>query len=104
MIAILYIIAAIAQIAGGIPQVLRLLQTRQTKSMSLTTWGLWAVAQVVMTIYVASRQEWLIMWVSIGWVTLYSVIIGLIVYYRYLAPVHRTVYNSNDYAKETQSY
>lgn len=103
MIAVLYIIAAIAQIAGGIPQVLRLLRTRQARAMSLTTWGLWAAAQVVVTVYVASRQEWLIMWVSVGWVTLYSVMIGLIVYYRYLAPVGRTVYNGNDYAKETQS-
>lgn len=100
---ILYIIAVTVQLAGGIPQVIRLLQTRQSRTMSLTTWALWLLAQMIVTVYIATREEWLMMIVSIGWVTLYGVIVGLIVYYRYLAPVGRTVYNGNDYAKETQS-
>lgn len=100
---ILYIIAVTVQLAGGIPQVIRLLQTRQSRTMSLTTWALWLLAQMIVTVYIATREEWLMMIVSIGWVTLYGVIVGLTVYYRYLAPVGRTVYNGNDYAKETQS-
>lgn len=100
---ILYIIAVTVQLAGGIPQVIRLLQTRQSRTMSLTTWALWLLAQMIVTVYIATREEWLMMIVSIGWVTLYGVIVGLIIYYRYLAPVGRTVYNGNDYAKETQS-
>lgn len=100
---ILYIIAVTVQLAGGIPQVIRLLQTRQSRTMSLTTWGLWLLAQMIVTVYIATREEWLMMIVSIGWVILYAAIVYLIVYYRYLAPVGRTVYNGNDYAKETQS-
>lgn len=84
---ILYIIAAIVAIGACVPQVTRLLRTKQSDGFYFRTWVIWAMTQMVTLLYVVSIGDWLMTAVNVVWVSFYVVMSVLILRYRFIRPV-----------------
>ncbi len=79
---ILYIIASIAGIAAGIPQLRKLISTKQSDEFSLVTWLTWAAVQCVSLLYAIEVKATLYVAICAVWIAFYLVMIGLILKYR----------------------
>lgn len=84
---ILYIIASIAGIAAGIPQLRKLISTKQSDEFSLTTWLTWCGVQCVSLLYALEVKATLYVAICVVWIVFYAVIIALIIKYRQPQPV-----------------
>jgi hypothetical protein len=82
LIYILYIIASIAGIAAGIPQLRKLISTKQSDEFSLTTWLTWGGVQCVSLLYALEVKATLYVAICAVWIVFYAIIIGLIIKYR----------------------
>lgn len=65
-----------------IPQVKRLLETKDSDGLSLTTWGTWACCQVMSMIYAISISATAYIIVNIFWVSFYWLMVCMIIKYR----------------------
>jgi uncharacterized protein with PQ loop repeat len=79
----LYTFAVATSVFASFPQVYKLITTRRSDELSLVTWVVWLVAQLVSLAYVLSIHNILLVVVNIAWVCFYSVMLFLIIYYRY---------------------
>lgn len=84
---ILYIIASIAGIAAGIPQLLKLISTKQSDEFSLTTWLTWGGVQCVSLLYALEVKATLYVVICAIWIVFYAIMIALIVKYRQPQPI-----------------
>lgn len=84
---ILYIIASIAGIAAGIPQLRKLITTKQSDEFSLTTWLTWGGVQCVSLLYALEVKATLYVAICAVWIVFYAIIIALIIKYRAPQPV-----------------
>jgi uncharacterized protein with PQ loop repeat len=82
MIQIIYFISSSIGIVAMIPQVWRLIQTKQSDGLSLTTWGTWACCQMVSLAYAISINARAYVLVNIVWITFYWTMVFLIIKYR----------------------
>lgn len=81
-IQILYLISASIGIMAMIPQLKRLIATKQSDSLSLTTWGTWFCCQIMSFTYAVSINATAYMYVNMFWITFYGTMVVLIIRYR----------------------
>lgn len=81
-IASLYLITAIVSVAAGSMQAVRLVKLGHSSEMSISTWALWFVAQLITFMYFLTIAQLFPIIVSSLWTLLYAVILGLVLYYR----------------------
>lgn len=81
--AILYTISTIGFIIAGLPQIIQVLRTKMVEGISLQTYDLWFVMQLVSTPYIAQSGDLLWQSANIMWIVYYGLMILLIEHYRY---------------------
>lgn len=86
-IQILYLSAVAVSLGAGLPQMLRLMQTKDSSGLSLTTWRTWVFTQLVSLLYSLSIGDKLLVMVNILWVSFYLTMAAMIIKYR--VPVER---------------
>jgi hypothetical protein len=84
---ILYIIASIVGIAAGIPQLRKLIATKQSDEFSLATWLTWGGVQCVSLLYALEVGAVLYAAICVVWIVFYAVMVVLIIKYRPSQPV-----------------
>ncbi len=82
LIHIVYLIGTAAALVAGIPQLRKLLATKQADEFSISTWTIWMISQVTALVYALSTGDLLYAAVSILWLTFYVFMITLILKYR----------------------
>lgn len=82
MIQTIYLISSSVGIIAMIPQLVRLIKTKQSDGLSLTTWGTWACCQMVSFAYAVSINARAYMLVNIFWISFYWAMAFLIIKYR----------------------
>lgn len=82
-LALMYAIAGGASIIACIPQIVQILKTRNVEGISLQTYDMWFVLQIVCLPYVLSKGDWVLGSISVLWAVYYASIILLIEHYRY---------------------
>lgn len=87
LIHILYILGSIVAISAGVPQLRKLIATKQSDEFSLATWGLWAAMQSISLVYAIEVKDTLYAVMSVAWIIFYLAIIALILKYRQPKPV-----------------
>lgn len=78
----IYLVSATIAIIAMIPQLRRLIITKQSDGLSLTTWGTWACCQMVSFVYAISIGARPYMMVSLVWISFYWTMVVLIIKYR----------------------
>lgn len=78
----IYMAAAIISMGACVPQIRRLILTKNSDGFSVPTWVMWAGTQVVTLAYVISIHAVLMIVVNIVWVTFYGTMTALIIHYR----------------------
>ena len=81
-IELLYILASVASVIVMYPQIKKLLITKQSDELSLTTWGVWASYQVIALFYAISLFAVPYILVNIVWIIFYGIMLVLIFKYR----------------------
>lgn len=84
---ILYTIASIVGIAAGVPQLRKLIATKQSDEFSLATWLTWGGVQCISLLYALEIKATLYAVICVVWIVFYAVIISLIVKYRPSQPI-----------------
>lgn len=84
---ILYIIASIVGIAAGVPQLRKLIATKQSDEFSLATWLTWGGVQCVSLLYALEVKAMLYAVICVVWIVFYAVIVALIIKYRPSQPI-----------------
>lgn len=79
---IIYALAATVAIVAGSGQVIRLIKVGRSEAMSISTWSLWFVTQLVSFAYTMTLKEYLLAVFNLMWLILYGVVFVLIIYYR----------------------
>lgn len=92
IIQILLTLSAIVAISAGIPQLIKLIKTKNSDEFNLGTWAMWVGTQSVSTVYAISIKDPLLITINAAWVLFYFVMTVLIVKYsprlkRSVAPV-----------------
>ncbi|MNH50542.1 hypothetical protein D3C73_21670 [compost metagenome] len=82
LIHILYILGSIVAISAGVPQLRKLIQTKQSDELSLTTWTTWAAVQSISLLYAIEVKDTLYAIMCAAWIAFYIVMIVLILKYR----------------------
>lgn len=82
IIEIIYISASVISICGSLPQIKQLLITKRTEELSMITWSIWTVSQVVAMCYAISIHATLLIFTNALWMTFYGLMIVLIFHYR----------------------
>lgn len=78
----IYLMSASIGILAMIPQLKRLIMTKQSDGLSLTTWGTWACCQIVSFAYAISVNAKAYVFVSAIWIGFYWTMTVLIIKYR----------------------
>lgn len=82
IIEVTYIAAAIVALSAGVPQLRQLFIAKASDELSLPTWCIWFMTQLVTLMYVVSISNTLMIIVNLAWVSFYAAMVGLIVHYR----------------------
>lgn len=78
----LYFLSSTIGIIAMIPQLRRLIITKQSDGLSLTTWGTWACCQIVSFLYALSVGAYAYALVCVVWIAFYWTMSVLIIRYR----------------------
>ena len=78
----IYFASSTIGIIAMVPQVRRLIITKQSDGLSLTTWGTWACCQIVSLLYAISVGASAYAVVSSIWIGFYWTMVVLIIKYR----------------------
>jgi uncharacterized protein with PQ loop repeat len=81
-IEIIYLLSSSIAVLAMIPQVKRLLITKQSDELSLGTWATWGCCQLISLLYAFSLRIEAYIIVGIAWMTFYVVMVSLIIKYR----------------------
>lgn len=81
-IEVLYTCSASVAVLASIPQVRQLLVTKSSDELNIATWSLWLGTQFISLTYAISLQVHLLIIVNCIWITFYTVMLTLILYYR----------------------
>lgn len=77
-----YLISSLIAVGAMIPQVKRLVISKQSDELSLGTWATWGCCQLVSFLYALSLHVTAYIIVNIAWIAFYAVMVTLIVRYR----------------------
>lgn len=80
-IQILLIISSLVALAAGIPQMIKLVKTKNSDEFNLGTWSMWIGTQSVSTVYALSIGDLLLLCINFSWVLFYLSMAALIVKY-----------------------
>lgn len=83
---LLYIMSTTVSLIASVPQARQLIITKRSDELSATTWGMWVCTQCVSLFYAISIAQTVLILANIGWLTFYSIMVVLILYYR--RPAH----------------
>jgi len=97
IIEVIYITAAIVALSAGIPQLRQLLIAKASDELSLSTWCIWFVTQLVTLMYVTSIGNTLMVVVNVAWVSFYAAMVGLILHYRHRPQAPQAVLIEEEY-------
>ena len=86
---LLVTLATIVAIIAGIPQMLKLVQVKNSEEFNKATWALWVGTQSISLSYAVALGDTLLICVNATWVVFYTIMVGLIVYYD---PKHLTLH------------
>ena len=78
---ILLTLSAIVAISAGIPQLIKLIKTKNSDEFNLGTWAMWVATQSVSTAYAISIKDPLLITINAAWVLFYFIMTMLIVRY-----------------------
>lgn len=78
---ILLTLSALVALGAGIPQMIKLVKTKNSDEFNLSTWSMWVGTQTVSTAYAISIGDVLLMSINMGWVLFYLTMVALIVKY-----------------------
>lgn len=78
---ILLTISALIALGAGIPQMIKLIKTKNSDEFNLATWGMWVGTQAVSTAYAVSIGDGLLMAINAAWVLFYLAMASLIIKY-----------------------
>ena len=81
-IEIVYLTSSSIAVLAMIPQVRRLLITKESDELSLGTWATWGCCQLVSLMYAVSLNARAYIIVNVAWITFYALMVMLIVRYR----------------------
>jgi len=81
LIQILIIISTLIALGAGVPQMLKLVKTKNSDEFNLGTWAMWVCTQSVSTVYVLSTGDYLLLAINSAWVLFYLAMAVLIVKY-----------------------
>ncbi len=81
--ALIYAVASLSSIAACIPQVVQILHTKNVEGISIQTYDMWFVMQLIAVPYMVQSGD--LLWVAAGllWAVYYLTVIILIEHYRY---------------------
>lgn len=82
LIHILYILGSIVAISAGVPQLRKLIATKQSDELSLTTWVTWTIVQSISLLYALEVGDALYAAMCAAWISFYVVMVMLILKYR----------------------
>lgn len=77
----LLILSALVALGAGIPQMIKLIKTKNSDEFNLGTWTMWIATQSVSTAYAISIGDALLMSINAAWVLFYLTMSALIVKY-----------------------
>ncbi len=78
---VMYTLSAIVALAAGLPQMYKLIKTKNSDEFSLNTWVVWACTQMVSAIYLATLGDVLVVAICATWIAFYLAMVVLIVKY-----------------------
>ena len=78
-----YTFAVATSVFASLPQVRKLITTRRSDELSVVTWVTWLIAQMISLAYALSIHNRILVIVNFAWICFYSVMLFLIIYYRY---------------------
>jgi hypothetical protein len=67
----------------GFPQIRQLIITKRSDELNIGTWTMWLVSQLIFSLYVASKNDKVLMVMSVIWLAFYIVMAALVLYYRW---------------------
>lgn len=82
----IYMAAAVLSIVACVPQIRRLILTKNSDGFSAPTWIMWAGTQVATLAYVILIQAGLMIIVNLVWVSFYGMMTILILHYQMKRP------------------
>lgn len=77
----LLILSALVALGAGIPQMIKLIKTKNSDEFNLGTWTMWIATQSVSTAYAISIGDVLLMSINAAWVLFYLTMSVLIIKY-----------------------
>ena len=78
---IIVTISALIALGAGVPQMIKLIKTKNSDEFNVGTWGMWVATQSVSTIYAISIGDSLLIAINAAWVFFYLIMAGLIIKY-----------------------
>ena len=81
--AIMYVFASTTSILAGIPQIVQIIRSKNVEGISLQTYDMWALLQVMSLPYTVQSGNILWSGVSVAWLAYYLVVVFLIERYSY---------------------
>ena len=81
-LATMLVVGGVVSVAATIPQALMLIKVKRTEELSLPSWVIWFIYQLVSVSYSYSIKAYLYMTINAMWAVFYAVMIYLIVKYR----------------------
>ena len=81
IIQLLLILSALVALAAGIPQMVKLIKTKNSDEFNLSTWAMWVATQSVSATYALSIGDPLLLAINSAWVLFYLVMAMLIIKY-----------------------
>ncbi len=82
MLDALYTVAGTVAIVAGSGQIYQLIKVGRSSEMSLPTWSLWFMTQLITFAYSIALKAFLLAFFNLLWLILYATVFILIVYYR----------------------
>ena len=82
----IYMLGTAAAIIAGIPQLRKLITTKQADEFSIPTWLIWLLSQITALSYAISMHDLLFISVSAVWFGFYVIMVSLIFKYRTRKP------------------
>lgn len=80
-IQILFIMSSLVAVSAGIPQMVKLIKTKNSDGFNISTWTMWIGTQGVSTLYSFSIGDPLLMTINMCWITFYATMSTLIIRY-----------------------
>lgn len=80
-VAILLTFSALVALSAGVPQMIKLVKTKNSDEFNLGTWMMWVGTQSISTAYAISIGDMLLMTINCAWIAFYLTMTALIIKY-----------------------